>query len=284
VFHHGRATPAIFYAATSWLALTSQLCADEPAGAKSRGDIERAETTRLIEAELPQWSISRGASREALKLEAKPVLRWTNPGIGRFYGDVYLWTLEGRPSVVMSLYKAWEPAWGFAAEVQTLSHESISAQRKDELVWNTPAAGVTFAILPSAAEPADSEVRRMQQMRAFAKDFSAQVIDERLTKSGDRQELRLLPQPIYRYQSAAAPEAVDGALFAIVLGTDPEVFLLLEARRAKELLAWHYALARMNKDALVVRYKGDEVWRAKAAGYPGRIEDPYRVMRISESR
>ena len=44
------------------------------------------------------------------------------------------------------------------------------------------------------------------------------------------------------------------------------------------------SLARMNKDALVVRYKGDEVWRAKAAAYPGKIEDPYRAMRIPETR
>ena len=42
-------------------------------------------------------------------------------------------------------------------------------------------------------------------------------------------ELRLLPTPIARYGEPGT-KLLDGALFAFVLGTDPEVFLFLEAR------------------------------------------------------
>ena len=42
--------------------------------------------------------------------------------------------------------------------------------------------------------------------------------------------LRLLPTPISHYgKTGGTPE--DGALFAFVLATDPEIFLFIEARR-----------------------------------------------------
>jgi hypothetical protein len=55
---------------------------------------------------------------------------------------------------------------------------------------------------------------------------------------GQRTELRLLSTPVYRYQ-------VDGALFAFVcaVATDPEAFLLLEARKTDEGPRLHYAFA-----------------------------------------
>jgi hypothetical protein len=47
-----------------------------------------------------------------------------------------------------------------------------------------------------------------------------------------RWELRLLPHPLYRYESTD-PDVVDGALFAFVTsaGTDPEALLAIEARK-----------------------------------------------------
>ena len=51
--------------------------------------------------------------------------------------------------------------------------------------------------------------------------------------------LRLLTQPIYKYETADS----GGALFAFVEGTDPEVFLMIEARTVDAGSVWHYALA-----------------------------------------
>ena len=42
--------------------------------------------------------------------------------------------------------------------------------------------------------------------------------------------MRLLAQPIYRYENTKG-DLIDGGLFVFVLGTDPEAFLLIEARR-----------------------------------------------------
>ena len=63
-------------------------------------------------------------------------------------------------------------------------------------------------------------------MRAIADEFNGRG---RLRRPGVDRDLRLLTTPIARYGKAGGdPE--DGALFAFVEGTDPEVFLFVEAR------------------------------------------------------
>ena len=251
---------------------------------KSRDNEESEETLRLIETELPNWKLWKGPGHaRELKLEPKPVLRWTNPGTGRLYGDVFVWTLNGRPEVVMSLYKAFKPAWGFTAEMHSLSLSGVEAQRDGAVVWQPTKAGIGFRDVPEAPKPADTAVRRLQQMRTLAGGFSAAMTDYRRNETGERQSLRLLPQPIYRYKSTD-PDVLDGAMFAIVLGTDPEVFLLLEARSSTDELRWQYALARMNNDAVAVLHKDVEVWRVERAKFEERLREPYVLIGLPEAR
>jgi hypothetical protein len=257
----------------------------EPDDAKARDMQESEETTRLIKAEQPNWKLWKGPDRKhELALESKSVLRWTNPGTGRVYGDLYFWTAAGRPEVVMSLFKAWDPPDGFHAEMHSLALEMVEAERSGKTVWAPSKPGVTLRNVPDAPKPADTAVRRLSQMRALALEFDAVLTDKRRNNSGERQALRLLTQPLYRYQSADS-ELVDGALFAFVLGTDPEVFLLLEARRAQETTKWQFGLARMNNDSLAVSHKDREVWRIQRAEveYEERLHAPYILMRVPET-
>ncbi len=256
----------------------------EAPDSKSRDAEESEQTTRVIQAELPRWKMWSGTERRReLRLEPKSVLRWTNPGTQRVYGDVFLWTLDGRPEVVMSLFKVWEPPRGLHAEMHSLSPGEVTAERNDAVFWRPPQSGIVYKDVPDSAAPADSAVRRLQQMRNLARDFSAELVDQRVNESGERQVLRLLPQPIYRYESTD-PEVIDGALFAIVLGTDPEVFLVIEARRIKDDVRWRYALARMNSDEMVVRYKEHEVWRVARSVSREALRDAYFLSGIREGR
>jgi len=251
---------------------------DEPGNSESVAAEERDATSKLIEADLPKWKLwSDGEREHGLALEAKSVLRWTNPGVGRVYGDLYVWTRNGRPEAVMSFYKAWQPKYDFTAEMHSLSLSEVSAEREGVLLWQPQKAGITLNPVPDAAAPAESPMRRLQQMRELAGRFSARLVDQRVRIEGERQELRLLTQPLYRYRSTV-PEVLDGALFGIVLGTDPEVFLLLEARQRGDSRTWQYGLARMNIDPIAVSYMDKEVWRVEKATYPGPIDSPYRVV------
>ena len=98
------------------------------------------------------------------------------------------------------------------------------------------------------------------QMRSLMRNF---IANSRGKEQGGRYELRLLPHPLYRYQTSES-DLIDGAIFSFVQGNDSEVLVLLEARRVAETksFAWHFACARFSHLQLEVFYKGDEVWTA----------------------
>jgi hypothetical protein len=106
-------------------------------------------------------------------------------------------------------------------------------------------------------------------MRSLAREFRASVDVE---KGGT--ELRLLSQPVYRYESVAEG-APDGALFAFVLTTDPEALLLIEERATDGASAWHYAFARMTNHSLSARHRDRVVWEAAKDPDDGNPTKPY---------
>ena len=117
--------------------------------------------------------------------------------------------------------------------------------------WIPEAPGIELTPI-AGAPPASSAPRRLVQMRALAHEFSASTKDRK-----DRPwELRLLTQPLYRYQSTD-PDVLDGGVFAFVTsaGTDPEAVLVVEARKppAGGDPIWHYAVGRFTDLALSVR-------------------------------
>ena len=121
--------------------------------------------------------------------------------------------------------------------------------------WLPMVAGVSFQPIPGAPKPAASAPARLRQMRDLAAEFRAE--DDFWGRGWN--VLRLLPTPISRYGKAGGtPE--DGALFAFVLGTDPESFLFIEARSAANGLEWQYAFAPMTCWALKAEHKGRSVW------------------------
>ena len=123
--------------------------------------------------------------------------------------------------------------------------------------WKPRAAGIELTPIEGAPRPAGSAAQRLVQMRALARDFSASTRDA----EDRRWELRLLSQPLYRYESTD-PDVPDGALFAFVTsaGTDPEG----SSSSRSDRLRWRdaglaTALARFTDLELSVQYKGKEV-------------------------
>jgi len=205
------------------------------------------------------WDLELGADpQQKLKLNADPVLRWSNPSAGEIYGAVFVWTSDGRPQVVGSIYKWYSPHKHYSTEFQSLAETKITGAREGKPMWTPARAGVAFKPVPEAPQPADGAATRLRQMREIAGDFVATKTD----REGNQQKMRLLTQPIYRYEGKGAA-ILDGGLFTFVEGTDPEVFLLLEARREKDRYNWHYALTRMNSTRFDATYKGNQVWNVE---------------------
>jgi hypothetical protein len=207
-----------------------------------------------------------GAGGDALRLEPKSLLQWSNPVGGSFHGSVFVWTAQGRPEVVASIYKKYLPLpHHLGVEFHSLTDGPAEAERDGQAEWSPGRGGVEFRPVPGAPAPADTPARRLRQMRALAQGFSSTKTDRKAIT----RPLRLLTQPVYRYEGTTH----GGAMFAFVEGTDPEVFLLIEARAGASGPAWHYALARMNSVEFRVAHRGREVWSVSVIPW-SQAKDP----------
>jgi hypothetical protein len=194
-----------------------------------------------------------------LKRHDRPIMRWANDDA--WSGDVFVWTHAGRPEVVGCILSG--PIRGDRLcyhEFHLLAAQPIApADLLTNRRWQ-PEQGLPVSRLKDAPLPAESAGGRLVQMRQMCRDFSAHM------EADGEWELRLLPQPLFRYGDAKSAEAtgvVDGALFAYVWtkGTDPELILLLECRQTDVGPAWHYAPVRFSNRSLWLQHAGQEVWR-----------------------
>jgi hypothetical protein len=238
------------------------------AAAEDRGREEAAEAERLCADELPRWKLTSGET--ALDNPKEPVLRWTNPAVGRVHGNTYVWLQNGRPVAVGCLFRNFVPWNTFNGEMAALAGTNLVARRDNKVIWR-PRDEWKWHPVPGA--PAAAAAQRLVQMRALAGEFTVEVLDTRNNPKGDEQTPRLLPRPLYRYD-AGQTKKLDGGLFAFVLGTDPELMVLIECDTAAAKPEWRFGVARMNRDAVRLKHKGATVWEV-ASLREHKPEDPY---------
>jgi hypothetical protein len=183
-------------------------------------------------------------AKEPLRLRI--VQSWQNPVRTQTgAGVVAIWTSHGRPEAMASIFQ-WDN--DICHEFVSLSRSNkLIARDKSDVLWSPKTAGVEFHDVPEAPVPAAKGAARLRQMKTIADRFAARLPDRNID-DGNQVVLRLLPTPLYRYDLEESENGAgtlkDGAMFAFVMGTDPEVILLLEAVEREGKMAWQYAFAR----------------------------------------
>jgi hypothetical protein len=193
------------------------------------------------------------AERPAV-LRSEPIFRWTNPERAAIAGDLYLWTDHGRPHATIGI-------WTYddvqdSHELQSLAAGPFKAVGTGQPDWTPGVAAVEYRPVATDIEFSRSAPLRLGQLRQLAKDrFSARMVKD----SGETVPLRLLPQPIFRYDEL--PEGVtDGAMFSFANGTDPEVLLILELLQEGEKLVPYYAFGASTSVRADGSFDGQPVW------------------------
>ena len=249
------------------------VCAHTEARSELKVDeARRARRLTNMRKSAAQLKIYSGDDREhPMQLLDKPVLRWANPENTAKDGTVFLWTRRGRPLAMLQLFTYDDEH--FSHEWQSLDRGPLTATRGQEVEWSPEEPGVEFTALTDVEPPAAIAAARLRQMKILAARFTSTHVG--FTENQTPVELRLLPQPLYRYEpDRETPDLVDGALFAFVQGTDPQSLLILEARRDGEKIGWHFAFARMASGAVAARYQGREVFSVPKYDFQRR--DPRR--------
>jgi hypothetical protein len=192
--------------------------------------------------------------KASFRLQPEPVLRFTNP-VGRARdGTVFLWLdAAGRPEVVAQATLNLRGNW--IHEFSSLSIGPFTARSDHGDVWSPSEGGVEFKPIPDAPTPSDTPERRLAQLRALTRDFS---IEDDFERKG-WQSLRLLSRPFARYGKEGSG-TIDGALFCYALTTDPEAYLMIEARAGKDGPTWEYAFAPSTGYPLRASLKAKTVW------------------------
>ena len=244
-------------------------------------DKEEAKAIKaMVEESIGWYQVFIDASAtEAMK--PHPVLRWRNVTRGTQESDgvFVLWVNKGRPEASASIYP-WEG--NLVHDFVSLSRGAKLVAREDgRVIWSPETPGVEFKDIPGAPAPADTPAARLRQMKVLADRFKVTMTGWKADRS-DREELRLLPKPLYRDEPGEPqgpdPGWIDSGVFAFVQGTDPEAILLLEAVRQDGRPRWQYAFARATAGGLEARLDKTVVW---AVEFLERGDTPKPQMTLS---
>ena len=238
----------------------------------------RSRAEKLCADELPRWKVT--ADGTAIDNPKEPVLRWTNPSAGRVYGNTYVWLQNGRPAAVGCMFRNFHPWNTFNGELTALTGTKLVAKCDDKVLWE-PKVEWKWKPVAGAPAPAATAGQRLVQMKALAAEFEVALLDIRNVPKGEDQTPRLLPKPLHRYY-AKQTKTLDGALFAFVIGTDPELLLLVECDTADKS-GWRFGVGRMNRDTVRLKRKGGAVWEATAFR-EHKPEDPYYFFGLALPR
>jgi hypothetical protein len=242
------------------------------------GKEDREARLEFMKTSLATYDVHPAIDRKAsYRLQVEPVLRFTNPVGFSQDGAIFFWLGEdGRPEVAVQAFLMRGGSW--IHDFSSLSTGPVVAESRGNPVWIPSKGGVEFKTVPGAPKPAESPEQRLRQMRDLAHEFA--VSDD--FRQNGWQVLRPMPKPFARYGKAGT-SLLDGSIFCFALGTDPEAYLMLEARPGKDGPEWQFAFAPQTTYALKASWKGQEVWSLPYR-QPWTVTEPFfgRVYRASE--
>lgn len=270
------------------LLCVGQLAATAPVPEAEAKSAVQARRIELFKREAADYSFFRDAEHTAeLKLRDEPVFLWTNPTRyhgqdGSTHGAVFVWTHLGCAEVIGTIFA--HPKEGrlvVSHEFHSLSPVVLEPVRTSGTNRWSPRGHLPRQVVDGVDVPASSSNARLVQLRSIARRFTAHSV----TLRGERWDLRLLPQPAYRYQSEN-PELIDGAvfIFASSAGTDPEVILLVEAAGTAGEAQWQYAVGRFSDANLHVKYDGEEIWTSIRGGENTHDHNPSHTFRYYQDK
>lgn len=261
-----------------FLSLQQSLSAQENERPPSDEDGVKAES--LLRASSIRVSLANDGSQVALV--KTPVLRFSDPARENDAGSLWVWGKTGRPRLAVEIYHgASDPNNKIWAHAMSMTSTELLQADTDAGQWKPRTAQFELQEIPNIRPPSDQAVVRLRQMKAAARRVSAH---EFWDPNNTRYELRLLVTPVYRYRD---PETglLDGAVFAFVHGTNPEILMFVEVRAEEgDTPKWHRGFAPLGSAELVVVEEEKVVWRKdRAPGVVGRPSDPYWLFIVPES-
>lgn len=245
-------------------ALTTSLFAEEPSDAVAA--LRAVHLARMKEVAASIHVYSTPERKAQVDLVPEPVLRYADNTRQIHESSLWIWGKAGRPSAILAIEfytnEPRGPRWLY--EIASLSTERIAVQRRSDLNWTADEPGLDLQPITGADPAADRPARRLLQMKELQRRFGA----HEWTPGEGRIQLRPLATPLHRYESSK-DKLIDGAIFSFANGTNPEIFLVLEAHQESGNSAtWKFGLAQMTGAVVTVELDGKTIWNRGEADPP----------------
>ncbi len=249
---------------------------DDPAkGAAPDADEEHRRAAEKVVGGIELEALS-GDTWVKVKRIEKPLLYHGDPTRANDRGSVWAWGEKGRPVALIELYQnvTNRTVWVYA--ICNTSGGKVRAKREGEAWWKENHSASELKDVPGAPAPAADAPQRQRQLKQLAGKFTGH---EFWDPNNSRFELRRLDRPLHTYRDEAAG-ILDGALYTLANGTNPEIMLFVEARAnpndgAKPV--WQFTVGRLAHAELHLLYDEKEVFEAPRADRArlSAVDKPY---------
>lgn len=207
-----------------------------------------------------------------LVLKTNAIANWTNPlELGQINGSTFVWEHDGRPIVVGQLfsYLIGSDQRSLCHVFSTLTDDQVIGRRYGEVFWKPTLNNETGWHDARGTPVHSNRAGRLLQMRNLARQFKAYTEEA----SRGKRDLRLLPQPLFR--SDATKKDFDCGLFSYVVGTDPELLILIECDLMQDAPVWRYRFVQSTRSTTVASFIDREVYRYEKSR--SNVESPNAV-------
>lgn len=216
--------------------LTGVLHGNDKEPPKDRAEELKARRFELMQSRVAALKIESDKAGVPSQFAAKPIFKYSDPARGYVAASVWKLGEHGRPLALLAVEldrnTYGKPCIGYEYGSLTNTPFKVTFEQS---TWSPKSTLYEFKRIPDAPPPEKTPQLRLIQIRSIAKRFaSTEVVNK------EKCELRLLPQPVDRYEPSEVDRA-DGAVFFFTFGTNPEVVLLIES----DGQSWSYAAGRM---------------------------------------
>jgi len=253
----------------------SQEAKKDKTGQEAGGDANK-EVRRVTEKVVREIEIELRSDDKWTKIERieEPLLFYGEPTRNNDRGSVWGWGRKGRPVALLELWQNPEQRalWRFA--ICNTSGGKLRARHAGAPWWNENDSTVELKDIPGIPAPAAETALRQRQLKLLAEKFTGH---EFWDPGNTRYELRPLKRPLRTYRDEANG-VLEGGLFTLANGTNPEIMLFIEARvdpknNAKSV--WQFTVGRLAHAELHLEYNGKEVFEAPRGWGVSGSNQPY---------
>jgi hypothetical protein len=213
-----------------------------------------------------QWS--------KVKRIEKPLLFYGDSTRENDRGSVWGWAENGRPLALFELFQNANDRTKWVYTICNTSGKKLRAKRGGAPWWRENDSASELKDIPGAPAPAAEGTQRQRQLKLLAQKFTGH---EFWDPDNSRYELRRLERPLYTYRDEAGG-VLEGGLFTLANGTNPEIMLFVEARmdpKDKSKTVWQYAVGRLSHAELRLEYDGKEILNSPRGDRLSGSNKPY---------